>query len=451
MTCKPAFTRYRKQSDEVFPPFRRKSTQTFWDGRTPVTSYGPYSPELESFEEMTDVVTPCYKEKVAKGLIINNPMRSTSISHFLTTSGFVDTYYTRYPNGQLMDTFTFENVCYPLQEPVMFGVPSCKTGVSQDIAVNAAYADVSGSIAMALVDLAEAHKTMQMFGMILNDARRMRTRSLMWLKGDSAKRAYARYSRDMKTLGGINRRVGGVVSGASSYWLQWRYGWNPLLMSIADTAEAATAKTGKNLRFTGRGSHSDSNSASAVHHHFTNPLWWAGTTPIPFGDATTTIDLQERIRAGVIAEITLTRAHALGLSILDVPSAAWELIPYSFVVDWFIKVGDWIQAWAPQLDFKILTAWSVLESEKVITRDMNIFARSQSKGTGTYLVRMTGSASNHQYVVVQRDKVRTVNPSRSSLPPIDVNPFTSYRRVLDAIALGYQTFGKNTGARPKRR
>jgi hypothetical protein len=402
---------------------------------------------------MTDVVTPCFETRRAEGRIINNPMSSHTISHQATSwSSWTDTYNTRHPTGLFNDMWLMQDMNHALSGAWLYQKPTVETAANSDIAVNAAYADVAGNIAMALVDLAEAHKTMQMFAMILEDARRLRKRTLMWLKGDGARRAYARYSRDMRTLPGIYRRVGGVASGASSYWLQWRYGWNPLLMSIVDTAHAATAQTGKNIRLTGRGASAGSNSGMKIAHYTQNPLWWMpGTTPIPFKSCTVSIDLQERYRAGVLAELTLTRAHALGLSALDIPNAAWELVPYSFVVDWFVKVGDWIQAWSPQLDMKVRAAWLVLESEKITTYGTTVHPRTQHAGTGDSYVSFVGTGSADSYVDIERRVSRSVNPKRSSLPPLDMNPFMSYRRILDAIALGYQTFGRSTGNRPKRR
>ena len=44
----------------------------------------------------------------------------------------------------------------------------------------------------------------------------------------------------------------------------------------------------------------------------------------------------------------------LGLSFGNMPSMIWELIPYSFVVDWVVNVGDWLKASRPRLDLEIM-------------------------------------------------------------------------------------------------
>jgi hypothetical protein len=46
-----------------------------------------------------------------------------------------------------------------------------------------------------------------------------------------------------------------------------------------------------------------------------------------------------------------------GLSISQIPSAAWELVSYSFVVDWFVNVGKYIAAITPTIGTKRLAEW----------------------------------------------------------------------------------------------
>lgn len=43
-------------------------------------------------------------------------------------------------------------------------------------------------------------------------------------------------------------------------------------------------------------------------------------------------------------------AQLLGFDVLSLPSLMWELVPYSFCVDWVFSVGDWLKAHQPKPD-----------------------------------------------------------------------------------------------------
>jgi hypothetical protein len=61
----------------------------------------------------------------------------------------------------------------------------------------------------------------------------------------------------------------------------------------------------------------------------------------------------KRIKADLYEDISVARS----LGMVDPLQVAWEIVPYSFVVDWFLPVGSFLSAWAviPKLRGRFLT------------------------------------------------------------------------------------------------
>jgi len=57
-----------------------------------------------------------------------------------------------------------------------------------------------------------------------------------------------------------------------------------------------------------------------------------------------------------------------GIGLSDIPAAAWELVPYSFVVDWFFNVGEVIQALSPVSDVNRLSEWYTVKRVVTVNR-----------------------------------------------------------------------------------
>lgn len=111
-----------------------------------------------------------------------------------------------------------------------------------------------------------------------------------------------------------------------SKWLEYRYGWIPLLSDAYNAAEAAASL----LR-----DPTDWVSAGAKR---SAPLRWGS----PYiGDSFTQ---GEGVRSKLVhcrLKGDLALADHFGLD--DPLPMAWELIPYSFVIDWFMPIGDYLE------------------------------------------------------------------------------------------------------------
>lgn len=162
---------------------------------------------------------------------------------------------------------------------------------------------------------------------------------------------------------------------AANHWLAWSYGWKPLLADAKGLAELAAQHmepvAGRKPRFRVRASTYLSITAPPVSggSH-------AGPAPI-FGPLSSVFTPDPRISykeggavltctAGLLCEIESTGAALAaqtGLGFTDPLLLAWELIPFSFVFDWFIDLGGWLEDLGAMQGIKILDAFTSYSTE----------------------------------------------------------------------------------------
>lgn len=127
-----------------------------------------------------------------------------------------------------------------------------------------------------------------------------------------------------------------------SLWLEWRYGWSPLVSDIHGSLKAIDdADKGSYARYrvTTRAS---CHLENVVEDHYTWNSVVAG--PVTFrivGDDRFTRHTQYKVRYDFTLQNVEYRTLA-ACGVTDPLSTAWELIPFSFVVDWFWNVGSYL-------------------------------------------------------------------------------------------------------------
>lgn len=117
-------------------------------------------------------------------------------------------------------------------------------------------------------------------------------------------------------------------SNASSVWLEYHFGWSPLIQDIYKGVDV--------LQSSNPGSRSLKASGSATAVYSSNV--YLETGPKNASCKTT-------VKLGVDVTVTnpnLYLANRLGL--VNPVSVAWELVPFSFLVDWFLPVGNFLNA-----------------------------------------------------------------------------------------------------------
>lgn len=139
----------------------------------------------------------------------------------------------------------------------------------------------------------------------------------------------------------------------ADYWLAARYGWMPLIYDINDAAVALLDEKRKGDLIKGKGYRNSPDTLSAFHAVNTGTETWYYTDVLSYS---------YQYRSTVYAEIVNKILATYGFNPLV---TAWEKVPFSFVVDWFVDVGGWIQSLTPALNG--ISYLGVGASNKLIT------------------------------------------------------------------------------------
>lgn len=130
----------------------------------------------------------------------------------------------------------------------------------------------------------------------------------------------------------LNRGPLDIRANAPDIWLEVQYGWNPLLGDIYTGVSEFYRKveSGYNIRAVGRATYKTKSSDKV-----NNVVGGAD-----FDDYT---ERTSKCKYIIEYQVDSTRlANMDDWGITNPLLLAWELVPYSFVVDWFYPVGDWL-------------------------------------------------------------------------------------------------------------
>lgn len=119
----------------------------------------------------------------------------------------------------------------------------------------------------------------------------------------------------------------------SRRWLEYQYGWRPLVQSVYGTTEAIMHRRLYNyMRVQGK-----SRDNFRSEKSFSN-TFFPGSLEKVYRDS------KSRVMAVAEFEIANTvRQRLAGYTSLNPVSIAWELMPYSFVVDWVYDIGGYLR------------------------------------------------------------------------------------------------------------
>lgn len=136
---------------------------------------------------------------------------------------------------------------------------------------------------------------------------------------------------DWRTLGvDAQTALKPTAETVSSLWLELQYGWKPLIEDAKGACEMVAHLLSSPAQRTYR---------AAVYREERR------TTSLNLGfGKTITGDSLKYHRRGIIAKIREAPSVYAQLGLLDPELVIWELMPWSFVADWFIPIGSWMQA-----------------------------------------------------------------------------------------------------------
>lgn len=142
------------------------------------------------------------------------------------------------------------------------------------------------------------------------------------------KRGHLRDAAYTLGLGGsLKNYRKGYINDLSDMWLELQYGWKPLIQDCYEAAKAfeAIASQPRVQEYKGKGK-------SVVYKEVsTSPPNYTATARIT-KRVYSTLELSE--------DFSITPRQSLGLE--DPKQVLWEMLPWSFVVDWFIPIGTYL-------------------------------------------------------------------------------------------------------------
>lgn len=163
-----------------------------------------------------------------------------------------------------------------------------------------------------LVDIGEGRQTLKLIG----DTLRMLKSPLRTLTRQVA----TSLKRNRKGRGGLKQLVS-----FGDAWLTFRYGVRPLMKSVYDYATLIDNPLILNDRVKARSTGSGSWLASSYPLH--SEFW-----------------MERGVSAGFNLRVTNPNYHLLEQAgVINPALVIWELVPLSFVFDWFLPVGTWLQ------------------------------------------------------------------------------------------------------------
>lgn len=205
----------------------------------------------------------------------------------------------------------------------------------------------------------------------------------------------------------------------SSAWLELQYGWKPLLQDTYGAAETiARERLGRPVFHTVK-AHTKLNSKTLIETSSNSPGSYSYSSITGRTDA-----FCKHSVTYVITNDALALSSSLGLT--DPALLAWELLPYSFVVDWFLPVGDWLSRASATAG---LTFHSGYYSQKTVSSgtDSNVQVTVIPPLSASY--NREGATEKRVYF----SRSRMVNFPINPLPEFQ-KPF-SFTRLANSLAL----------------
>lgn len=236
-------------------------------------------------------------------------------------------------------------------------------------------------------------------------------------------RALARLLKKVKKSGSSSgKSLRKAADSLSNWWLQYRYGVIPLISDIESIMEEFAKKVHMfNMHIRSRrGTVQDSTETKVISTDGDGGISWETERVVKVDVVSTSIIYFKMTLEGIASYMSYW-----GVSPSQLPALAWELIPYSFVADWFVNVGDWLRAISPNLFTAIIGRCT----SQVIEYTVKTTA-SKPVCHGWFLKSQTPSVYNWS----ARKLVRSIDASTSAMPAFNPNWY-KLNRLVDSLAL----------------
>lgn len=227
-----------------------------------------------------------------------------------------------------------------------------------------------------------------------------------------------------KQLGTASQLLGKTGAGL---WLQYRYGIRPIISDVNNIVKALgniALKRRKTTRSSTRLTRSTLISGSSSSGVLTYP--WVNQ-----------VNDQITVRGVSLDDVDFSLLDDLGLSGKGLLTLPWELVPYSFVADWMLNIGDFLNAIAPAIGWNHLG--SCLTVETVRTNVYTITDCVSNTSGWSVVKKQTGTVGITQ---IAKERRALVAPGIVVKADFKLDSAT---RVADAFTLAAQRFVRTFG------
>lgn len=371
---------------------------------------GGFTGSLDSIEDST---TPTYVADTGVERVILNPVKIRKYKRTVTEGSMTEGPYAYW--GGFSSTTRGDFARLVEQAVVLNGsIPQGIIDLMLSRALTKAYAKVNDNTLLTGEFIRDLSTTLSMFRRPFQSS----TKLLGKMKTYRSKR--------------VGKTAVSATKASLHAWLEYRYGWRPVIGDmIKIMTQAADRASTINPLLVSRASEVTTNTLSQT---FVDQPIQFDPTGFGLAKASGSVSGSHSVgaHAGVIYTVKEDSAQAslkyLGLRSKDLLATAWEIMPYSFVVDWFLNIGTWLEAVTPNPQVAIAGNWVTLVSKHHAT-----YAATLSHRVDTpTVVTLTGSGGGS--TVYTDDIVRSINLSlpTTPLPKLD---FLQWEQTVDAIGL----------------
>lgn len=300
----------------------------------------------------------------------------------------------------ISESFTFGGYVYPPVEKSSQGEPVFTYTDLTNRTLNNLFGKIKGADFNAAISGAELPKSIKMIGdsaLKIGRAYKQAKKGLSrGLTRQSRKQHFADASR---TLTGKGGSAEGKVA---NNWLELQYGWLPLVNDMYEGSKFVESKLQTIKQDFRVGSEVDE-------------------TALFYGERYAAKQCKRRMQ--IIVDLTEQVPLSAQLGLTDPASVAWELMPYSFVIDWALPIGPWLSAATAARTLKGLTC-----STHYLRTEVSGLQGDQ------FYVRSGGGTFHLERVFMDRSVGGTVpNASLPSFRPLE--KVASVGHTLNALAL----------------
>jgi len=148
-------------------------------------------------------------------------------------------------------------------------------------------------------------------------------------------------------------------------WLEYSFGWKPLLMDIQDAYKAYLEIANEKKYIPFKGTYRASSKV---------PRYYIGRNPAGHANIDMYASVVNNVSVAYSGSAYVkpgisTPNVSLGTTLPDFIPAAWELAPWSFLIDYFTNVGDVLDSWASAQLFSFSYVSSTSRLETIVTQE----------------------------------------------------------------------------------